>query len=241
VLAISIVEGLALVLLGMLVVGLLRSHAEILRALDELGAGRDLRPVEQSNAESSERSHEPRGESPETRGSARDLEGVLPDGSAALVGVAEATHDTLLAFLSVNCATCQPFWTTFADPSLEVVNGARLVVVVQGHEDPVELARLGGADLLVVQSDAAWSDYDVPGSPHFVYVDGPSGRVTGEGTGATWKQVRSLLSQADGHRRRNRDRAVAAQYDVTEGNADRVDRELLAAGIGPGHASLYAE
>jgi hypothetical protein len=36
----------------------------------------------------------------------------------------------------------------------------------------------------------------VPGSPYFVLVDGPAGRVAGEGTSDRWEQMASLLGQA---------------------------------------------
>jgi hypothetical protein len=68
----------------------------------------------------------------------------------------------------------------------------------------------------------AWVSYEVPGSPYFVLVDGPSARVEGEGTGATWDHVHNLIGHATGDER-----------EV------RIDRELLAHGIGPGDALLY--
>ena len=43
-------------------------------------------------------------------------------------------------------------------------------------------------------SSQAWSDYEVPGSPYFLLVE--EGRVSGEGSGSTWSQVRALLGQA---------------------------------------------
>ena len=43
----------------------------------------------------------------------------------------------------------------------------------------------------VIQSSAAWLDYDIPGSPYFVYVE--AGQVTGEGSATTWPQVRDLM------------------------------------------------
>jgi hypothetical protein len=81
-------------------------------------------------------------------------------------------------------------------------------------------------DVTVVMSSAAWTDYRVPGSPYFVLVDGPAGRVRGEGTGAHWDQVKNLLRQAA-------DDAADAGREV------RIDRELLAHGIAPGDPSLY--
>ena len=44
-------------------------------------------------------------------------------------------------------------------------------------------------------SSEAWAAYEVPGSPYFVLVDGPSGQARGEGTGIDWPQVRGLLEQ----------------------------------------------
>ena len=51
------------------------------------------------------------------------------------VGVVGAPEPTLLAFLSSGCLTCREFWETFADPSLDVPGGARLVVVTMSPED----------------------------------------------------------------------------------------------------------
>ena len=224
-LAVVIAEGLALLLLALLVAGLLRSHAEILRALHQLGV--DLDP-----------DHRP-GELPLTvrRGglappsgddAAYDVVGTRLDGSAVAVGVVGAERDTLLAFLSSGCSTCEPFWSAFR-AGVDVPGDARLVVVVQDEDSPGVLRELAGPHLDVVASSAAWSAYGVPGSPHFVLVAGRSGRVVGEGTAAGWAQVRGLLAQA---------RPAGPPTDPRD-DPHRIDAELLAAGIGPGHRSLY--
>ena len=62
----------------------------------------------------------------------------------------------------------------------------------------------------------------MPGSPYFVLVDGPEGRVRGEGTGANWDQVWNLLRQA-----------------ADDSNEQLIDRELLSHGVAPGDPSLY--
>jgi len=54
------------------------------------------------------------------------------------------------------------------------------------EESISQLRRLVPTDVPVVLSSAAWDDYRVPGSPYFVFVDGPSGAVTGEGSAAAW-------------------------------------------------------
>ena len=73
-------------------------------------------------------------------------------------------------------------------------------------------------------STDAWLEYKVPQTPYFVYVDGPTGRIVGEGSAGTWDQVVSLWSQA--------------LADAGGGEA-RADKELQQAGIRPGHRSLY--
>jgi hypothetical protein len=241
-LAIVVIEGFALVLLGLLVVGLLRSHAEILRALHDMGAAVD--PAFAADGPDHARGPDP--QEPEsapvtgaTGASGHDLHGQTLGGEAIGLGLAGSESDTLLAFLSATCHDCEPFWTAFAD-GVVVPNDARLVVVVQDGDNHAALRRLAGPELLVVSSDDAWADYDVPGSPHFVYVDGPSGQVTGEGTAGSWPQVRDLLEQATAARHR----AGAQPIDLVAGgrdNAERIDRELQAAGIGPGHPSLYPD
>jgi hypothetical protein len=233
-LAILIIEGVAIVLLGMLVVGLLRSHAEILRTLHDMGAGLETEPVARS-----QRAPRYAGNEGPTGGPAHDLRGRTLDNESIELGLVGAATDTLLAFLSATCYTCEPFWDALST-GVEIPNGARVIAVVQDADSMTKLHKLAGPDLLVVMSDPAWVDYDVPGSPHFVYVDGPSGHVVGEGTAATWPQVRDLLEQAVGRAAPH----SPVPIDIEPGgrdNAGRIDLELLAAGIGPGHASLYPE
>ena len=84
-------------------------------------------------------------------------------------------------------------------------------------------------------SNAAWEQYTVPGSPYFTLVDGPAARVVGEGTGATWAQVQSLLVHATGDEDERRG-STGGGAAATEA---RIDLELLAHGIGPGDPRLY--
>lgn len=232
-LAIVIAEGVAIALLGLLVAGLLRSHAEILKALHDLGADVDpdgdtasVRPRPTYAASGVEE--------------ARDIAGRTLDGDAVAVAVTAVEHDTLLAFLSTGCATCEPFWTALR-AGVDVPGDARLVVVTQDHESESRLRDLAAPGVEVLASDAAWEAYGVPGSPHFVYVDGRSGRVTGEGTAPDWPAVRDLLAQAVADRRARATTTARVPQDVEwRDNPSRVDGELLAAGIGPGHPSLTA-
>jgi hypothetical protein len=224
-------------LLALLVAGLLRSHAEIMRALRELGAEVGTRPPRRSSSVPATSS----GRSPS------DVVGTSPRGDAVGVGVAGARHSTLLAFLSSGCHTCDDFWQSFAQPDdLHVPGGARLVVVTKdgGEESISKIRKLEPADVPVVMSSDAWRTYDVPVAPYFVYVDGPSHQIIGEGAAGTWANVESLIGQAlddaglvDGNGKpRGR---VRVRRQSEQDRPARIDAELHAAGIEPGDASLY--
>ena len=166
---------------------------------------------------------------------AADVAGATPAGGSLGVAVCGVEHDTVLLFLSSDCATCQRFWTVLATGAPErpvLPDGVRLVVVTHGpdHESPAAIAA-HDAEVPVVMSDRAWTDYEVPGSPYAVHVDGPSGRVRGEGTGGDWGQVAQLLARATGDlayvgetapRSRKARRDAVAEQDT--------DAALLAAG-----------
>jgi len=211
--------AVAVGLLSLLVAGLLRSHAEILRSLHELGV--DLDPAGRPAAGAVSTS---RGAS---AGTVADVSGQDPAGAPQHLAVAGVAHSTLLAFLSSTCLTCRDFWDAFGDPSLEVPNDARVVVVTRGveAESPGAVRKLASPLVHTVMSTEAWHDYNVPGAPYFILVDGPRGAVIGEGTATTWERVQNLIRQA-----------------VVDNNEQRtVDGELRAAGIEPGDPSLYPE
>jgi hypothetical protein len=221
------VETLLLVLLSLVVVGLLRSHAEILRRLgpsqerdsDVLAPGLPDPP------------------SREGLRRAPKIGGMTLGGDGVQVGSGSG-QPMLLAFLSSGCLTCEGFWETFsqAEPP-EIPGGARVVAVTKdaSHESPSRLRDLTGGSLEVVMSSDAWRQFDVPTSPYFVYV-GRDGMILGEGAAASWTQVSSLLRDAIGD-------AEAAGLTVSRAGgperARRVDEELAAAGIRPGHPSLH--
>ena len=94
---------------------------------------------------------------------------------------------TLLAFLSSGCAACGPLWESL-DQDARIPIDARLVIVAKGpeQESMTSLRELAPRAREVLMSTAAWGDYAVPASPHFVLVDGGSGQVAGRGTAASW-------------------------------------------------------
>jgi len=258
VLAVVIAEGVAVVLLGVLVLGLLRSHALILRALHELGAGLELEKDAGTGASTATTGGKPgpvpvdleSGVVPASRkGSAmaHDIVGTTLDRDERAITLGAAGQRTLLAFLTSGCSVCQTFWAEFRG-EVTVPGDGTLRIIAKGPEEesPSSLRSLAG-EREVVQSSGAWTDYDIPGSPYFVYVE--AGRVTGEGSATTWSQVSDLMAQgvADGEEARNAAGRAGPGMLVGDllgrGERDslpRMDSELLSAGISPGDPSLYS-
>jgi hypothetical protein len=228
--AIVSVETVLLVLLVVLVAGLLRSHAEIMRRLG---------PVEDAPSPAV-------GEIPAVPAarnrhavSAPDVAGVTADGDAVkLAFEGAATAPTLLAFLTSGCGTCAEFWETLGEGRLPA--GVRTVIVTHGpdRERPAKLGSLRPAGIPVVMSSQAWADYEIPGAPYFVMVDHV---IRGEGVATTWRALASLVSDAI-EDQRDAGRAGGGAGAVTgERRAERIDETFAAAGIGPGHPSLYPD
>ncbi|MGB7053496.1 MAG: hypothetical protein WBG41_18180, partial [Acidimicrobiales bacterium] len=251
--ALAIVICAIVLLLAVLVAGLLRSHADILKALHDLGAGVGD-PVGSSRG-----SDRPSGSGapgqpiligpplPSERNatSAPTIAGVAPNGDALAVAPATGGTLTLLAFLSSGCGTCGAFWSSFRRPDQwGFPEDTRLVIVTKGPEleVPGAVAEQAAPGLAVVMSTAAWSDYEVPGSPFFVLVDGSNGRRVGEGVANHLSQVAELVRRAvldgAGGRRTTQSRAVASGLDGPERERAN-DQELLTAGVLPGDQSLY--
>jgi hypothetical protein len=209
--AIVAVETVLLVLLVVLVAGLLRSHAEILRRLGPADAETLPEP--------------PRVERQGTR--APDLTGITPTGDAVSLSFEGSAHGpTLLAFLTSGCSTCAAFWETLAEPRLPA--GVQTVIVAHGpdRERMAKLRSLAPENVPVVMSSDAWRDYRVPGAPYFVLVDQT---VRGEGVASTWQALSSLVGDA----------IEDQQHSNGQSRARRIEETLAAAGIGPEHPSLY--
>ena len=222
--------------LALLVFGLLRSHAEIIRALHRAGIS-----LEESGGHA-ELPGVPRDPPPSAGGGAHDIVGVSPGGNPIKISVTGALGLTLLAFLSSGCRTCETFWTAFAEPDLDLP-GARTRLVIVGQDPPLEseaaFAGLAPPGVKAVLSSAAWQDYDVPGSPYFALVDGTNNRMVGSGTAAGWDQMRNMLRTALGDYLRE----IDPERGATSGRdrARRADEALAAAGIGRDHPSVNPE
>lgn len=227
--------GVAVVLLGLLVVGLLRSHADVLRALHDAEIMIDPdtpRAPPNQTFSAVEGVADPGGA---TRSGA-DITGVNTNGDAMAVGVIGTGHRTLLAFLSSGCLTCHHFWSTFADPEATgLPDDIRLVIVTHspGQESETAVAELAPPRIPVVMSSEAWETYQAPVSPYFCLVES-TGAVAGEGASADWQQVRELMIRAD------RDQTASDRRASRLGGPD-ADIELKRAGILPGDPRLSHE
>lgn len=242
-LALVIVQTVVVVLLTVIVVSLLRSHADVLRRLHSAGLDSETGGTgitQQVPLRTRTGVPEP---SPELRSGkqAVPIVGERPSGASATVDPSLGSDLTLVAFLSSGCTTCTAFWEALREP-VELPGGARLVIVTGGvdREEPLEVADLAPTWATTVMSTEAWDDYEVPASPYFLLV-APGGSVVGEGAALTWDQLQSLVQRAvdsdntpptmrRGPGRRNTARRL-----------EDTDEELLAAGITPEHPSLYPD
>lgn len=242
--AVVVVEAVAIALLSLLVAGLLRSHAEILAALHRMGAdvavGQDSHALRHRPAESPLAIRLAAGDRPKGQRGGQpvaDISGLTPSGEAIQVGLVAPEVPTLIAFLSSGCGSCGPLWQGLgaALGSGILPQGLRVVVATRGpqEESASALASLSPPGAVVVMSSQAWADYSVPGSPYFAYVAPGSEVVSGEGVGRSWEQVADLLARSEAD-----SSAGAAARSGAEREA-RADTDLMAAGVWPGHRSLY--
>jgi hypothetical protein len=146
----------------------------------------------------------------------------------------------LLAFLSSGCATCSGFWRDLQEPGRLDLGGARTVIVTKGPDMEIssDIEALSTGRVPVVMSTEAWLDYKVPASPFFVLVDGAAGRRVGHGVAAHPGQLADLVRRAERETSWSGDAQPASGLDGPAREAAN-DEVLLAAGITPGHPSLY--
>jgi hypothetical protein len=220
--ALIVIEAIVIALLVVLVAGLLRSHAEILRQLHALGGGEHqtetfVPPPRRS------------GLGPTPIGS---LIGSTPDGGTASVALTGSRGYSLLAFLSTTCTSCQPFWQGLSDDLN--FSGARPIVVTKdpGEESPADITRMAAGKVTTVMSSDAWDAFKVPATPYFALVDNANAAVVGEGSAANWGRVGEMVSRAIS------DHSHPLHISTSARKAD-VDEELKEAGIEPGDQRLY--
>jgi hypothetical protein len=217
--AVVVIEAVVIALLLVLVAGLLKSHAEILRQLHRLeetsGPGRPQTGIEFETAPISQ------------------IAGVDPHGTPRVIDLSNGRGNTVLAFLSSGCASCHAFWERLARDHDLSIPDARLVVVTRGaaSESPSRIAELAPIDVPVIMSDDAWDRFRVPMTPFFLMID-PDIRVVGEGSAAGWKQLLRLLRQSIA------DSQHPARMD-TVGRERFTDDNLGRSGVTPDDPSLH--
>ncbi|MGA2928048.1 MAG: hypothetical protein ABSG43_19045 [Solirubrobacteraceae bacterium] len=192
---------------------------------------------------------------------AAPIGGPTPSGDALSLDFrGGAAGPTLLAFLTSGCSGCREFWDTLGERRLPPAVQTVIVTRSPDRESPARLRSLAPAEVPVLMSSVAWDDYRIPGSPYFVLVDG---WIRGEGVATNWRALASLVSDAiadqgasgpgvsgPGADREpsaagaHRHAVGAAARHVGGGatgasRARRVDERFSAAGIPPGHPSLY--
>jgi hypothetical protein len=244
--ALVVVSTFVVLVLGVLVAGLLRSHADILRSLHELGVGVGDPASTTQSVPSLSTLDPPTPSSAPGLGPAPTVAGVTPTGDARAIAVDHNDGLTLLGFLSSGCATCAGFWQALQAPeTLDLPDGTRVAIVTKGpdREAPSEVRALTNGRVPVVMSTEAWLDYKVPGSPFFVLVDGSNGQMVGQGVASHVGQLAELIRRAEHDRlpdrwRRRRSRSPLNGLDGPE-RAVAADDVLQAAGIHPGDPSLY--
>ena len=227
-LVLTIVIAVLLVIALVYIVALLRSHADILRrltALEEARAGRRPRAGTGPPAPIG-------GDEALTAG---PISGTTLRGDSVMLSLGPGSPVTLLAFLTSGCASCAPLWDGLRDAPDLAGLADRVAVITHDatRESPTRLERLAPGAPEVIMSSAAWADYAVPGSPHFVLTDG-SGGILGRGSALSWGQLETMVQDARADARRAGDVAR-----TTVERAERSEQALASAGIGPGHPSLY--
>jgi hypothetical protein len=230
-----------LAVLCVLVAGLLRGYAAVLRRLHQLdGDATAGAPPFRTVSAVPEPAGGQRIEGRDEWAESHDISGTSLRGEIVSVRTVGVEHDTIVAFLSSTCEGCAGFWHELGEPgSWATPQGSRLLVVTKGpdEESPSALSQLCPDGVDLVMSSQAWADFDVPGSPYVVVADGRTGRVKGEGSGLSFSQVGGLIRQSVED---SRHPALAHKPDADRRRERDVDRILLSAGIGPQDPSLYA-
>jgi hypothetical protein len=230
-----LVALLVLIVATVFVSALTASFSSIEARLDRLTAGT---PIELRRPSGSV----PTGVGGATGRPGSDLVGHDLDGSPLTAAVVGVEHFTLLAFLSSGCSTCGRFWKQLRGGGLPDLGlDTRLIVLAKGA-DAESMTALhevaAGVDVLL--STEAWQDYEVPGTPFFILVDGRSGLVRGEGTAMGWDEVRNLVALGRGDASIVTGVSTATMKPSSDAEREAiVDQLLMDAGVFPGDPSLY--
>ena len=230
--AVVIALAVVVTLLGILVIGLLRSHADIHRRFEALGAGLDGGHDHGSSQITLTRREQ---------GAQRDLRvtGVSPDGDPVVTSLTTGSDPTLIAFLSTTCSSCAPFWDGLESSIMHFGGHRHRVLIVtlgESEESPTRAQSLAKPGVDVVMSSTTWNEFEVPGAPYFVLIEPGTNRVVGEGSATTYDSLIEFLTDATNDQ--HWDHSLTSAADDEE---SRIDADLRRAGILPGDQRLYPE
>lgn len=231
--AVVIALSVVVVLLGLLVIGLLRSHADILRRLESVGAGLEGGGHDH---ESSQITLTRRDESAvrEVR-----VSGLTPDGESVVTSLSTGSDPTLVAFLSTTCSSCTPFWEGLESSIMHFGGHRHRVLIVtlgESEESPTRAQSMAKPAADVVMSSATWNEFGVPGAPYFVLIEPGTNKVLGEGSAMTYESLVEFLTDA------TNDQQWDLEIGAPSGDEEsRIDADLRRAGVLPGDARLYHE
>jgi len=124
----------------------------------------------------------------------RPIEGVDRSGNRISLGIPQ-DHDRLLVFIKGDCDGCQEFVEAASSPpsfGLDVAD--ELVFLVRRIDDHVGDARLDG--VMVIESEAAWSDYRIAGPPFFSFLVAGRQAVASEGVAWALSEVERAVRAA---------------------------------------------
>ena len=226
--ALIVIEAIVIVGLVVLVAGLLRSHAEILRRLHALDAGEDPSPVHMGATRVSAGVGSRRNALP------AEIVGTTPEGRSVSIALSASRGHTLLAFLSSGCGTCAAVWAALRDPGSDLPVDRVVAVTKSAEDESISAVReLAPPTVTTVMSTDAWREFEVPYTPYFALVDAASGHLIGDGAAGSWEQIVSLVG-----------RSVGDSRDGGRTTRERLEdsaEELRRAGIRPGDPALYRQ
>ena len=224
--ALVVIEAIVIVGLVVLVAGLLRSHAEILRRLHALDSGEEPTSVHMGA---------PRvraGGASHRKALPAEIVGTTPDGRSVSIALSASRGHTLLAFLSSGCGTCAGVWSALSNPGSELPVDRVVAVTKSPEDESISAVReLAPQTVTTLMSTDAWRAFEVPYTPYFALVDAASGHLLGHGAAGSWEQIVSLVGRSVGDARAGR-RTTGERLEDSAA-------ELRRAGIGPGDPALY--
>ncbi len=198
-------------------VALLRSHAEILRRLHAIEDGD--RPQRSRRAGAGV---DPRGARRPAGAAAPDIVGETLAGDAVKLALGAGAPRTLLRSSAPAARSAARCGRSCARAGRRRRGSDRRRHQGIGPREPHAPDRIAPARGELVMSNAAWSDYGIPATPHFVLIDADARRILGRGSATSWSQILSLLADAQSDTELHRARSPPARGAARRAGARRL-------------------